>query len=245
MGITVSADDQQLEAKMVFNANRKFKKGQKQVEAYNFIKKAIVRNVYKAQQQLSEKELSAVMGGISRTPIHDALKRLSYEGLVETIPGKGVFVSRISIKDLLEISEIRIPLESLAVKLFIERAPEKARKELQDCMKQHKEFFEEKNYLKAVDCDNSFHYIISAGSMNQHLHAYIYKMIEEGNRAAFLTVEDSQHIERSIWKHQKILDAILNREIEQAQTLIQEHVQDWVQYLKNLQIDKYFLFNSY
>ena len=49
---------------------------------------------------------------------------------MERIPGKGLFVAKPSITDLLEITEIRFSLETTAVKLFTERADNQIKQEL-------------------------------------------------------------------------------------------------------------------
>ena len=43
--------------------------------------------------------------GVSRTPVMEALRRLSYEGFVEHIPDKGMFVTKVRFEDLLELCE--------------------------------------------------------------------------------------------------------------------------------------------
>ena len=60
--------------------------------AYEKIKEAIITEKYKTDQFLSSRELCADLG-ISRTPVMEALRRLAYEGFVEAVPDKGMFVS--------------------------------------------------------------------------------------------------------------------------------------------------------
>ncbi len=50
--------------------------------------------------------------GVGRTPVREALQRLAMNYLVELLPGRGAFVSPISLPDLVKISEIRLQLES-------------------------------------------------------------------------------------------------------------------------------------
>lgn len=64
---------------------------------------------------LSEYQL-AEQFGVSRTPVRDALRRLEGRGLVRFVSGSGAFVREFTARDVVEISEIRIPLESLAAR---------------------------------------------------------------------------------------------------------------------------------
>lgn len=63
--------------------------------------------------RLQEVDLAAQLG-VSRTPIREALRALSSEGLVEILPNRGARVARWSVKDLEEIYELRVMLESHA-----------------------------------------------------------------------------------------------------------------------------------
>lgn len=64
---------------------------------------------------LSEYQL-AEQFGVSRTPVRDALRRLEGRGLVRFVPGTGAFVRDLNARDVVEISEVRNPLESLAAR---------------------------------------------------------------------------------------------------------------------------------
>lgn len=63
--------------------------------------------------RIQEVELAAQLG-VSRTPVREALRTLSSQGLVELLPNRGARVARWSVKDLEEIYELRVMLESHA-----------------------------------------------------------------------------------------------------------------------------------
>jgi DNA-binding GntR family transcriptional regulator len=63
--------------------------------------------------RLGEVELAAQLG-VSRTPVREALRVLSSQGLVEILPNRGARVARWSVQDLEEIYELRVMLESHA-----------------------------------------------------------------------------------------------------------------------------------
>ena len=52
--------------------------------------------------------------GVGRTPVREALQRLAMNYLVELLPGRGAFVTPISLPDLVKIAEIRVNLEGFA-----------------------------------------------------------------------------------------------------------------------------------
>src|SRR6478736_7008406 len=69
---------------------------------------------------LAEVEQSARLG-ISRTPLREALSRLTAEGLTTTAGGRGVVVTDISLEDIDELFELRETLEGKAAALAAER----------------------------------------------------------------------------------------------------------------------------
>src|SRR4029079_17777833 len=64
----------------------------------------------------------ALSYGVSRTPVREAILRLSDEGLLEIYPQSGIFVSRIPIAALPEAIIIRKALEETTARLAAERA---------------------------------------------------------------------------------------------------------------------------
>lgn len=69
---------------------------------------------------LGEVELSERLG-VSRTPIREALAKLSAEGLAKPQSGRGVVVSEISLDHLDELFELRSALECRAAELAAQR----------------------------------------------------------------------------------------------------------------------------
>ena len=103
----------------------------------------ILNEEYEKGQKLNEVVLSKELN-ISRTPIREALKQLELEGLVKSIPNKGVYVLGFSSRDIDDMLEIRVVLESLSVQLAIERITQEELdriKEIYDLL----EFYAEKN----------------------------------------------------------------------------------------------------
>lgn len=85
-------------------------------QAAGIIEDLILSGQLKVGTRLKETELEDMIG-ISRTPLREALLRLEGQGLIVTYPRKGRFVKEIDIKEISDISEVRIALEALTVRL--------------------------------------------------------------------------------------------------------------------------------
>lgn len=92
-------------------------------QVLDIIREAILEFRYKPGQRLIERELIE-QTGVSRTTIREVLRELAAEGLVETVPQKGAIVVVPSIEQAAAIYDVRIALEALAARRFVERATE-------------------------------------------------------------------------------------------------------------------------
>ncbi len=84
-------------------------------QIYELAREAIVSLWLKPGQAISEKEIASQLG-VSRTPVREALIRLSDEGLIEVFRQSGTFVSPIKLHDVYEGLLIREALETAAVR---------------------------------------------------------------------------------------------------------------------------------
>ena len=216
-----------------------FKKGGKQQFAYEYIKEKIIKNIYKPQQPLSENELSNEMGGVSRTPIRDALRCLLYEGLVESMPGKGMFVSDLRFEDILEIFEIRVSLHATAARLFVQRASDDDIEMLGETLQSHKKYSHEHNYMIAIEYDNNFHLEIARATRNNRLYNLCQNYLDQTKRASYMTTCDSLRMERSLMEHTSVYEAIVARDEERAVELERAHFEELSKYLAYAQINRF------
>ena len=74
----------------------------KKLLVYDVLKQRIITQAMKPGEPINEGILSQELD-LSTTPIREAIQRLEREGFIENIPGKGNFVSPISIQDLREL----------------------------------------------------------------------------------------------------------------------------------------------
>ncbi|SDC93060.1 DNA-binding transcriptional regulator, GntR family [Geodermatophilus telluris] len=89
--------------------------------AYESLRDALISLRIEPGEPMDEKQLSASMG-VGLTPVRDALKRLTLEGLVVIYPRRGTFAAEIRVSDELWLTEVRIPLEGQAAALAAQRA---------------------------------------------------------------------------------------------------------------------------
>jgi DNA-binding GntR family transcriptional regulator len=100
-------------------------------KAYVSLREDIIEWRLQPGTVLAEVEQSERLG-ISRTPLREALSRLTAEGLTTAAGGRGVVVTDISLEDIDELFELRETLEGRAAALAAERGDPATFKQLQD-----------------------------------------------------------------------------------------------------------------
>ena len=90
-------------------------------QAYRVLEEQLVTLKLAPGELVAEKDLMDI-AGIGRTPVREAIQRLSVEGLLQVLPRKGLMVTPLRRSDLGQIIEARRVLERLLVVKAAERA---------------------------------------------------------------------------------------------------------------------------
>ena len=161
---------------------------------------------------------------VSRTPIREAIRKLELEGLVVMIPRKGAEVARITEKDLRDVLEVRTSLEKLAIELACDRITEDDIHDLKLACKDFEESFGKDDLTTIAEKDVAFHDIIFRSTKNARLIQILNNLREQMYRYRLEYLKDTQSHDRLVEEHQRIVDAIIDKNKEEAVRLIQEHI---------------------
>lgn len=93
--------------------------------AYHHIQRKIANRSLRAGEPVSDVTISKELG-ISRTPAREAIRQLVSEGLLESVPNRGVVVVTLGRDEIRELFEIREALEGLAARTIAARVPSEA-----------------------------------------------------------------------------------------------------------------------
>ena len=191
-------------------------------QVFEHLETDILVGKYQRGDIITEMQLCSELG-VSRTPVREALRRLFQEHLVEDTP-KGTMVLGISPKDYRDMSEIRLRIEELAVRGFVENADADSLKALNEAV-DFQEFYlsrEDVDQLKALD--GRFHEIIYTGCGSMILRdtlSPLHKKIQQYRRNALRT---PARMAVSVKEHREILDAIRARDADLAAERMQRHI---------------------
>ncbi len=192
---------------------------------FESLREAIISGTLPPSERLMEIQLAEEMG-VSRTPVREAIRKLELEGLVVMIPRKGAYVAGMSIKDIVDVFEIRGALEGLAAELASERVTDDELESMERYLVKISEEIESGDLSKVVETDTDFHTLIYKASRNARLSQIISNLREQIQRFRTTSLSFPGRMKIALEEHRKIVEAISSRDGELARRLAQEHIEN-------------------
>jgi GntR family transcriptional regulator, rspAB operon transcriptional repressor len=174
-------------------------------------------------EAISEKDI-AQKHGVSRTPVREALLRLSNDGLLEIFPQSGTFVSRIPVQQLPEAIVIRRALEEAAARYAAEHATPRDMQNLADNISLQIRAAQAMDIYGFFDADDEFHALLAAASGYPGLWRQVQQVKVQVDRYRRLTLPVPGRMLSVIPEHQAIADAIAVRNGTAAAMAMREHM---------------------
>ncbi len=160
--------------------------------------------------------------GLGRTPIREALKRLSLEKLVVIVPRRGMFVNEIGIRDLQQLFEMRLPLESLAARLAAERGSDEHWERMKSALSDLPDTGANNEAL--ITIDKTCHEIIYEAADNEFLRDTLVTHYALSLRLWYYFLSRIGDMREAILEHQLILDALQAKDGDKAARLMERHI---------------------
>lgn len=192
---------------------------------YNILRESILDGKYKPGENLIELKLANELH-VSRTPVREAIRQLELEGLVESIPNKGVIVKGITKKDMEDIYKIRIVLEGLAAQWAVEQITDEKIKEMKE-LYELMEFYTMKNDVDQIaELNTKFHDVIFT-STNSNILQHILRDFQFYVKwARHESLSTPGRKEQALKEHYDILKAFEARDAEAAVRYLTIHVEN-------------------
>lgn len=186
------------------------------------IEREIISGRLQPGERLDERRLAEKFG-VSRTPIREALARLTSAGLLESQHHRGTFVASMDFAVLLEASETAQEVESACARLAARRMTSEQREDLRRIVKEALDVEAGLEAEAYADHNLRFHGKIYEGAHNRFLAdiALNARMRVAPFRA--IAMNQSGHSVRSIAEHKAIADAICEGRAEDAAALMRHH----------------------
>ncbi len=209
-------------------------------KTYDALKRVVTSmNIYETAEapKLDERYLAESLG-VSRTPVREAFARLEQEGLVQTIPRRGVFVVRKTKEEIIDTVIAWAALESMAARLATSVATNEEIANLRSLFTEEDGNSVRANLDEYSDKNIAFHQSILALGKCSLIEQLADNLFIHMRSIRSRTIGDGDRAVRSIIDHMHIIEALERRDAGLAETLVREHsmrladhIREYVDYL--------------
>jgi len=173
--------------------------------------------------RIVEKELCQAMG-VSRTPLREALRMLSSEGLVELIPNKGARVVEPTMRDIREMFWVMSILEGACARECAGKMDEKGLNKLENLYQKLEKYCQEQNHEKYMAVNHSYHTLIQELAGNRVLSEVINGLRQKILLYRYRQIYQPSRLQASMQEHRELQEAFRRRDPENAERLVKEHL---------------------
>jgi len=187
------------------------------------IREAIEKGILKPGMRIIESQLSNELG-MSRFSIREALCYLEKEGLIQTIPFKGVTVAHITPNDIKDLMMVRCALEELAIQLAIQQMDSDKIKVLESIMNRMENALDSNSEEDILNADLRFHQSICEFSQNGRLLNAWMPLASQIRVCLKLEYPLFQTAKEFVSTHIPLLEVIVSGHQQKAIQLIRDHI---------------------
>lgn len=212
-------------------------------KAYEIIKEKILNMELTAGQKLREEALVTMLD-MSRTPIRNALTKLSYDGLIEIVPNRYSMVKKYTEDEITQIGVARLGLDMMSANLALHYGSNAEMYELLRLCDQHQKAVDDGNDNMRREIDCRFHLEISKISKN--------KILIDMQKELYLRVRhilSSNDVDKhdryaSVNMHRSIANAMLVRDRNRTLQLVKDHLFNYYNFGVKAEIYDFFTYDS-
>ena len=191
---------------------------------YDRLKDAILTGTLRPLERISENKIAADFG-LSRTPVREALQRLGVEGLIQVVPKRGSFVSRPTVEDILEIYQIRTPLEATCARVAAELIEEDQLALLDRLVRAEQGRGTARSPDRSLRAAAQFHGVLYDCSRNQRMATLLTDLQNQVHRVRVLWPSTVARLNDTWVEHARIVDALRAHDGAEAERLMIDHLE--------------------
>ncbi len=180
--------------------------------------------------QLLDETTLAKRFDLSRSPIREALIRLSGDELVVTLPNRSTIVAPIEVGAFPRYVEALDIAQRMNTRLAAER---RTPADLKTIAKRQRDFeaaVKRGNHLEMSEANKKFHMAIAHAGRNPYMAAFYERLLAQGRRMLHLHfdyLEQPAHGYLLTGEHDEMLEAIQNKDVDRADQLAHAHTRQF------------------
>lgn len=198
-------------------------------EAYNALKWRILTHDLRPGGLFTEDDLGR-LSGYGRSPVHQAVHRLQYDGLVEILPRKGIVVRAFSGRDINQLIEVRLPVEMEMARLAALRASPAQLDALRALLVKGRTYLKRTDREGLMALDRNFHHGIAECTGNQVLMDVLENLHQRSMILWFVSVSSDRRAYDIVQEeHEELLARLEARDADGAAEAMRRHLEPFLQ----------------
>lgn len=173
--------------------------------------------------RLNERQLCDQLR-VSRTPLREAYRILSAEGLVELTPKHGARVTELSQDDVANIFDVLAVNEGLAGRLAAQKASQEQLDHIADVHREMMAAYRKRDMARYAVAAKTTHDAINEAAANPTLRGIYLRLNAQVQKLRYQANLEEDNWSSSIGAHERFVAALLSRDADQTESLLREHV---------------------
>jgi DNA-binding GntR family transcriptional regulator len=192
--------------------------------AKRLIRTQIVTGELDSERIYSVPLLAAALG-VSATPVREAIRELTQEGLVEVVANRGFKIASVSKHDLEEIFELRLMLEVDAAGQIARISTPESMEPCLALATQIEAFARSADVARFLDADRAFHSAFLSTLGNRRLVEMVELLRNQVRLYGIPSLAEHGQLEDSVREHRLLIDAVLRHDSAEAVAVMRRHIE--------------------
>ena len=192
-------------------------------QVYNILRDKICRGEYPAGFRLQENELTEQLN-VSRSPVREAMRQLVSDGLLIEIPNKGVYVKEFTVKDIEEIFDLRVMLESYGIFHSVGHVTSARIERLLTTLSDLESSYEKKDLEAYIASDEKLHVQIVRLADNSLVNETYERVRSMNQQFRVLSLMNPKRFKESLDEHRSIIHSLMTGNVKTADAVNRHHL---------------------
>ena len=188
---------------------------------YNELRSMAISFEFRPGERLNEVILAKQLG-VSRTPLREALNRLTAEGFLTFAINQGFFRKPLDVKEIFDLFEFRQEIEVAVVRLALERATDDQFAEIEKFLEGSMQEIPERTSRELVALDEEFHERLTLLTGNKEM-LHCLKNINGRIQYVRWVNMDGRRTETQA-QHMEIIQKLRARDVDGSVQLMKDHI---------------------
>jgi GntR family transcriptional regulator, rspAB operon transcriptional repressor len=192
-------------------------------QIYEILRTRILSTELPPGTSINERDLVEALG-VSRTPIREAIRRLSNDGLISIVPNVGTSVATFDPLRVHEFCQIRTGFECIAIEAAVKNFSLAEDRKLAQLIDDQDKTIDSGDMISNIAIDTEFHRVIMEMSGYKVIPDFLHRAMGEILRARHLSIQLPGRLREPIIEHQKILKALRSGNPKACTTAMKDHL---------------------